>query len=276
VLDVWKGPAGRTWYDLPESPRPDPETPAPVRFLPEWDSAVVTRADERIVARADRPRVFLPGLRVAALVLVDGFAAGAWKVSATARKATMTIETFSRAGAPEVCRAAGGSVRGEGGGGMSPLMTLLGIAIVIFGVASLVAPILPGVAIVYLGILVVAWADDFTRIGPLMLMVMLAVMLVALVADNVAGLFGARKAGASAWGVFGAGLGALAGLFLGLPGVILGPAVGALVFEYARNPDAKRAMRAGAGGLLGFFFAVVAKAVFAFLLIGLAVIAYVF
>jgi Winged helix DNA-binding domain len=96
VLDVWKGPAGRTWYDLPESPRPDPETPAPVRFLPEWDSAVVTRADERIVARADRPRVFLPGLRVASLVLVDGFAAGAWKVSATARKATMTIETFSR------------------------------------------------------------------------------------------------------------------------------------------------------------------------------------
>lgn len=159
---------------------------------------------------------------------------------------------------------------------MSPLLTLLGIAIVIFGVVSLVAPILPGVAIVYLGILVVAWADDFTRIGPLMLMVMLAVMLVALVADNVAGLFGARKAGASAWGVFGAGLGALAGLFLGLPGVILGPAVGALVFEYARNPDAKRAMRAGAGGLLGFFFAVIAKAIFAFLLIGLAVIAYVF
>lgn len=96
ALHVVKGPAGRTWYDLPEAPRPDPDTPAPVRFLPEWDSVVVTRADERIVARADRPRVFLPGLRVAALVLVDGFAAGAWKVSATAKKATMTIETFSR------------------------------------------------------------------------------------------------------------------------------------------------------------------------------------
>jgi uncharacterized protein YqgC (DUF456 family) len=159
---------------------------------------------------------------------------------------------------------------------MTPLLTLLGIAIVIFGVVSLVAPILPGVAIIYAGILVIAWADDFTRIGPLVLIVMLALTLVALVADNVAGLFGARKAGASGWGVFGAGVGALAGLFLGLPGVILGPALGALVFEYARNPDAKQAMRAGAGGLLGFFLAVIAKAVFGFLLIGLAIIAYVF
>jgi uncharacterized protein YqgC (DUF456 family) len=159
---------------------------------------------------------------------------------------------------------------------MTPLLTLLGVAIVIFGVVSLVAPILPGVAIIYAGILVIAWADDFTRIGPFILMVMLALTLVALVADNVAGLLGARKAGASAWGVFGAGVGALAGLFLGLPGVILGPALGALVFEYARNPDARRAMRAGVGGLLGFVFAVIAKAIFGFLLIGLAVLAYVF
>lgn len=159
---------------------------------------------------------------------------------------------------------------------MSILLTLLGVAVVVVGVVSLVAPILPGVAFIYLGILIVAWADDFTRIGPLMLMALLGLMFIALVADNVAGLFGARKAGASAWGVFGAGVGALAGLFLGLPGVILGPAVGALAFEYMRNPDAKRAMRAGAGGLLGFVLGVVAKAVFGFLMIGLALLAYVF
>jgi hypothetical protein len=96
------------------------------------------------------------------------------------------------------------------------------------------------------------------------------------VADNVAALFGARRAGASGWGVFGAGVGALAGLVFGLPGVVLGPAVGALVFEYFRNPDAKKALRAGAGGFLGFLLGVIAKAVFGFLLIGLALLAYVF
>jgi hypothetical protein len=88
------GPSGKPLYDLPDAPRPDGDTPAPVRFLPEWDSVIVTRADERIVARADRPRVFLPGLRIAALVLVDGMAAGAWKVSATSRLATLHIESF--------------------------------------------------------------------------------------------------------------------------------------------------------------------------------------
>lgn len=87
-------PRGKPLFDLSDAPRPDGDTPAPVRFLPEWDSAIVTRADERVVAKTDRPRVFLPGLRVAALVLVDGFAAATWKVSATARKATLEIESF--------------------------------------------------------------------------------------------------------------------------------------------------------------------------------------
>jgi hypothetical protein len=81
-------------YDLPDAPRPDPDTPAPVRFLPEWDSVVVTRADERVVARADRPRVFLPGLRVAALVLVDGFAAATWSVARSKKTATLTLAPF--------------------------------------------------------------------------------------------------------------------------------------------------------------------------------------
>ena len=156
------------------------------------------------------------------------------------------------------------------------MLTLLGVVVIVTGIVALVAPIVPGVAIIYLGILIVAYADNFARIGPIMLSLMLALMLVALVADNVAGLFGARRAGASYWGVFGAGVGALVGLFFGLPGVIFGPAVGALAFEYIRNPDAKKAMRAGAGGLLGFLLGVVAKAVFGFLILGLALLAYVF
>ncbi|MCA1585076.1 MAG: DUF456 family protein [Acidobacteria bacterium] len=142
------------------------------------------------------------------------------------------------------------------------------------GVISLVLPIVPGVAIIYLGVLVLAWADDFSRIGPLMLWGLLVLMLVALVADNVAGLFGARKAGASAWGVAGAAIGALVGIAFGLPGMILGPAVGALAFEYWKNPDLKRAGRAGLGGLFGFVLGIVAKCVFGFVIVALALAAY--
>ncbi len=159
---------------------------------------------------------------------------------------------------------------------MNLLLLFLGLALIVLGVIGLVAPVLPGVLLIYAGIAIVAWAENFTRIGPLMLFVMLALTALAMVADALAALLGARKAGASRWGVFGAGVGALVGLFLGLPGVILGPAVGALAFEYMRNPDARRALRAGLGSFIGFALGVLAKAVFGFLLIGLALLAYVF
>jgi uncharacterized protein YqgC (DUF456 family) len=154
------------------------------------------------------------------------------------------------------------------------VLHLLGLLIVTAGLVALVVPVIPGVAIVYLGILTVAWADDFTRIGPLVLLVLAGLMLVALVADNVAALVGARRGGASAWGVLGAGLGAVVGLAFGLPGVILGPAAGALAFEYLKNPDLKRAGRAGLGGLLGFALGVVTKCAFGVTMVGLALLAY--
>jgi uncharacterized protein YqgC (DUF456 family) len=159
---------------------------------------------------------------------------------------------------------------------MDLLLLVLGVLIIVAGIVSLALPLVPGVAIIFFGIVVVAWADDFTRIGPVMLGALLALTLVAMVADNVAGMFGAKRAGASGWGVFGAGVGALVGLPFGLPGVILGPAIGALAFEYMKNPDLARAGKAGLGGLFGFVLAVVAKAVFGLTLVGLAIAAYVF
>jgi uncharacterized protein YqgC (DUF456 family) len=159
---------------------------------------------------------------------------------------------------------------------MDLLLLVLGVLVIIAGIVSLALPLVPGVAIIFLGIVLVAWADDFTKIGPVILGLLLVLTLIAMVADNVAGMFGAKRAGASGWGVFGAGVGALVGLPLGLPGVILGPAVGALAFEYLKNPDLARAGKAGLGGLLGYVLAVMAKAVFGLTLVGVAIVAYVF
>jgi uncharacterized protein len=156
------------------------------------------------------------------------------------------------------------------------LALIAGVIVIIFGVASLVLPVVPAVAIIYLGVLMIAWAENFTRIGIPMLVVLGALTAVAMIADNIAGLFGARRAGASGWGVFGAGIGALFGLPFGLPGIILGPAIGALSFEYLKNADMRRAAKAGLGGLFGFVLGIVAKCIFAFVIIGLAVLAYVF
>ena len=70
----------RLLYDLPDSPRPDPETPAPVRFIAEFDNLVLGHADRsRIVADEHRPRVVTKNLLVLGTFLVDGFVAGTWK-----------------------------------------------------------------------------------------------------------------------------------------------------------------------------------------------------
>jgi hypothetical protein len=84
----------RELFDLPDAPRPGGDALSPVRLIPEYDNVITTRADERFVAKADRPRVFLSALRIAATVLVDGFVAGTWKIEATKKAATLTIDPF--------------------------------------------------------------------------------------------------------------------------------------------------------------------------------------
>jgi uncharacterized protein YqgC (DUF456 family) len=155
-------------------------------------------------------------------------------------------------------------------------LTLLGLLVGIAGIVLLAVPAVPALALILAGVALVAWADDFTRIGGISLGVALVLAVVGSFADNVATLIGARKAGASGWGVAGAGIGMLAGLPFGLIGIVVGPAVGAFVLEYVRNPQLKSAGMAGLGGFAGFLLGIVAKSVFGFLIVGLAVLAYFF
>jgi hypothetical protein len=94
-LRVLQGERKRELFDLPDGPRPPEDTPAPARFLPEFDNLVLAHTDRsRFVADRFRKRVFLPGLRVAPTFLVDGFVAGSWGIKRVKGTATMTIEPF--------------------------------------------------------------------------------------------------------------------------------------------------------------------------------------
>jgi hypothetical protein len=95
-LVTFRGERGGELFDLPDAPRPDPDVAAPVRFLPEWDNAIVGRADARFVAGEHRSKVYQPGLRVLATVLVDGQVAGIWKIERRKKAATLTIAPFGR------------------------------------------------------------------------------------------------------------------------------------------------------------------------------------
>lgn len=85
----------RELFDLPDAPRPPEDTPAPVRFLPEFDNLVLSHDDRtRVIADEHRPRVTLKNLQVRATFLVDGIVAGTWKSERKRKAAVLVIEPF--------------------------------------------------------------------------------------------------------------------------------------------------------------------------------------
>jgi uncharacterized protein len=92
----------------------------------------------------------------------------------------------------------------------------------------------------------------------------------------VAAALGARHLGASSRAMLGAGLGTIAGLFLGLPGIIFGPFVGAVIGELTVDRDLHRAGRAGLAAWIGFAIGTAVKVAMAFLMIGIFLAAIVF
>lgn len=86
---------GKELFDLPDALRPAPDTPAPVRFIPEYDNLLVAHADRtRVIADDDRGYVFLSAARVLGTVLVDGFVAATWKVAVRKKRATLDVSLF--------------------------------------------------------------------------------------------------------------------------------------------------------------------------------------
>ena len=151
---------------------------------------------------------------------------------------------------------------------MTLALYLAGLALVALGIAGLVVPALPGALFLVLGVVLIAWAEGFERIGWPTIVIAAVLAALMTIVDWVASLLGAKKMGASAWGLVGAGLGLVVGMFFGLPGILLGPPVGAFALEFAKDPAFKRAARAGAGVALGFLLGTAGKLALAAVLVG--------
>lgn len=96
-LLTFRNAQGKELFDLPDAPRPDLETPAPVRFLPEFDNLLLSHADRtRVIADEHRGVVYQKGnLRLLSSFLVDGMVAGIWRVEAKRKAATLTLSPFA-------------------------------------------------------------------------------------------------------------------------------------------------------------------------------------
>lgn len=147
------------------------------------------------------------------------------------------------------------------------------VLLIVLGLAGTVLPALPGPALVLAGIVVGAWIDDFTRVGVVTVAVAAVLAALAWLLDYLAGLMGARRAGASPQALVGATLGTVVGLFMGFVGVFVMPFVGAIAGEYLAQRDHGRALTVGLYTWVGIMLGLVAKVVLSLVMVGVFVIA---
>ncbi|MGH8075277.1 MAG: DUF456 domain-containing protein [Lysobacter sp.] len=145
---------------------------------------------------------------------------------------------------------------------------LAGILILV-GVAGTVLPALPGVPLVFIGMLLAAWAGGFEQVGGWMLLLLGVLTVLSLGIDLLATAMGAKRVGASKLAVLGAVTGTFAGLFFGPIGLLAGPFIGALAGELIHGREVRKATRVGFGTWLGILVGTVLKIGLAFAMLGL-------
>jgi uncharacterized protein YqgC (DUF456 family) len=149
------------------------------------------------------------------------------------------------------------------------LWWLLATLLVLAGLAGTILPALPGVPLVFAGLLLGGWLTDFTTMGWATVAIFALLTVVAQIVDFLASAYGARYAGAGVRAFWGATIGAVVGIFFGLPGIILGPFLGAVIGELSGGNSWRASGKAGIGAWLGLVFATAFKLSVCFLMIGI-------
>ena len=156
---------------------------------------------------------------------------------------------------------------------VTAILWLAATALIVIGVAGTVLPVVPGAILVFGGIALAAWIDDFARI-PVWLLLLLAVLTaMAWVVDYLAAAAGAKRAGASKLAIIGAGVGTIAGIFSGLWGLLFMPLAGAAIGEYVARRDAWRAGKVGVATWIGLLLGTAVKVALVFAMVGIFVFA---
>ena len=156
----------------------------------------------------------------------------------------------------------------------STLLHAIAIGLFVLGLIGIVMPGIPGGPLLFAGVLALAWADDFTRIGWPTLVAAGLITILMSVAEWGTTMLGARRSGASRWGIIGGVLGLVVGVFFGLPGILLGPILGAVALESMKSRDPRHLSRVGVGAFIGVVLGAVLKYALAFTMLGIVLLAY--
>lgn len=151
----------------------------------------------------------------------------------------------------------------------SVILWIIGAICTAAGLAGLLLPIVPGAPLLFLGLLLGAWAEEFRYIGVGTLLVLAGMAALTYVVEFAASMLGVKKYGGSRRAMAGAVLGGIAGLFLGIPGILLGPFVGAVIGELSLQRTLDQAGRAGFGTVVGLAVGLAGKLAIGIAMIGL-------
>ena len=108
---------------------------------------------------------------------------------------------------------------------------IVAVLLVVIGIAGTILPMLPGVPLVFAGLLLTAWQDNFDKVSVLTMVIIGVIAVLAWAVDFFASMITAKKVGASKYALWGAGIGAVLGIAGGIVGLIIGPAIGAIIGE---------------------------------------------
>ncbi|HEX2138454.1 MAG TPA: DUF456 family protein [Woeseiaceae bacterium] len=141
--------------------------------------------------------------------------------------------------------------------------------LILVGLAGTLLPALPGVPLVFGGMWLTAWVGDYAEIGRWTVISLGVLAGLALLLDFLAGLLGARRVAASSAALWGAAIGTVVGLFFGLPGLLLGPFIGAVAGELRAGGGVNRSAHVGIATWIGLLFGTLAKIALSFTMLGI-------
>lgn len=156
------------------------------------------------------------------------------------------------------------------------LYVVLAIVLVSGGLLGAVYPLLPGPPLVFAGLWLGAYADGYEHAGVKTLVFIAVLGGIGMLLDFVAASFGAKRVGASPQAVTGAMLGTIVGLFFGIPGLIFGPFIGAVLGELYVQRSLGQATASGLGAWMGLLLGTIAKLALSFMMIGVFALTFLF